>query len=201
MSEIFSISNIIEALIYALIGPISLVFIGLLVHYLDLFLTGLIAGLSNNTIAFIIRNYITYPGTVHHELAHAVFATLSGAKVVKINLIPRGTQLGSVEFETRGNIFQKSIQLSLSAIAPVICGAISIFLMLRFIFPMCYLTWHYISFAYILISIFFHMTMSTQDIKNFIKGFPACILILFIIFLFVKPDLYMIAQSIHAINS
>ncbi|XME04571.1 hypothetical protein QYZ88_018950 (plasmid) [Lachnospiraceae bacterium C1.1] len=201
MTEIFSTSNIIEALAYALIGPVVLILIGLVIHYLDLILTGAIARATNSTIAFIFRNYLTYFGTVHHELAHALFAFVTGAKVLRINLIPRGTKLGSVEFETRGNIFFKSIQLSLSAIAPVIFGAVSMFIMIYAILPKCSLAWHYILFVYIFISIFFHMTMSTQDINNFLKGFPICLLILFVIFLFIKPDFYAIFDNIRSVLS
>ena len=201
MSEIFSSTNIIEAVVYALMGPVVLVFLGLLIHYLDLLLTGAIAKATNNTVAFIFRNYLTYPGTVHHELAHALFAFITGAKVLRINLIPRGNRLGSVEFETRGNIFMKAVQLSLSAVAPVICGAVSMFLMIYFILPNCSIAWHYLLFIYIFISIFFHMTMSTQDIRNFLKGFPVCMLILFVIFLFVKPDFYGILQRLQAMRA
>lgn len=201
MSEIFSSQNLIESAVYAISGPVVLVVLGLLIHWIDLTLTGAIARITNSSIAFVFRNYLTYPGTVHHELAHALLAFITGARVLRINLIPHGNRLGSVEFEPRGNIILRSIQLSLSAVAPVICGAASMFMMLYLILPKCSLAWHYVLFIYIFVSIFFHMTMSTQDTRNFLKGFPVCMLILFVIFLFVKPDFYALFQRIQAMRA
>ena len=198
MTDLFSTANMIESAKYAIAVPVILVVLGLIIHFLDSFLTDLIARVTNSAVAFIIRNYLTYPGTIHHELSHALFVLITGAKLEKINLIPKGTMLGSVEFRTRGNFIQKSIQLSLSAIAPVICGATSLILMIYAVLPHCREVWHYILFIYIFISIFFHMTMSTQDIVNFLKGFPICLLILFIIFLFFKPDLGSMLALIRA---
>ena len=68
MYEIFSSENLLEALLYALISPALLVLLGLLIHYIDLFITNALAGITNRTAAFVFRNYLTYPGTVHHEL-------------------------------------------------------------------------------------------------------------------------------------
>ncbi len=203
MYTVFSSANLIEAVKYAVATPVILVVIGLIIHFIDSFLTNLIAKVTNATIAFFIRNYLTYPGTVHHELSHALLILLTGAKLIRINLLPRGNTLGSVDFQTRGNFILKSMQLSLSALAPVICGTTSLCLMIYAVWPNCNTAWHYLLFFYIFISIFFHMTMSTQDILNFLKGFPICLLILFIIFLFVRPDIASILsrfQPFSAVN-
>ena len=44
--------------------------------------------------------------------------------------------------------------------------------------------------GYLFISIFFHMNMSTQDIKNAWKGMPLSIVICYLIFLFSKINLF-----------
>lgn len=133
-------------------------------------------------LADFILNRLTFLGTVHHELSHALFAVITGAKVTKIDLFhPSGCVLGKVSMYTRGNAIIKSIQLTMSAIAPMICGSITLYIMYSYFSVNKVVGWKLAVIIYIMTSIFLHMTMSTQDIKNAIKGLPVCSLIIFVI--------------------
>lgn len=118
-------------------------------------------------------NWVTFIGVVHHELAHALFAFLTGAKITEVHLFkPEGKTLGSVTYISRGNIVFKSIQRTLTSIAPVICGCFSsyglAYLLLNFSIPV----WGRGLIFYTLISIITHMSMSKQDVKVMLKGVP-----------------------------
>ncbi len=175
----------------ALLIPVLIFGLGLIVEGFGNLLTAVISLFFGGSVAFFVRNRLTFIGTVHHELAHALFATLSGAKVTKIELFHvRGNQLGCVEFYTRGNVVIQALQMTLSSIAPVICGGISLCLLTWVWRYHCIEEWHYILTGYLFISIFFHMNMSTQDIKNAWKGMPLSIVICYLIFLFSKINLF-----------
>lgn len=174
-------------LIYAVIETL-LIFIlvlaaGFIINLFNTVITNLLATVIGQVPAFILRNYLTYPGTVHHELSHALIAFLTGAKVLRINLFPKGNALGSVELEPRGNLFLRSLQLSLSAIAPVLLGVSSLVLLMRFVLNNLGEVWQYILFWYFFISILLHMSMSGADYANFFKGFLPSALVIFFVFL------------------
>lgn len=168
----------------ALLIPAVIFALGLLVEWVGNLFAKLLAKFIGADAAFFIRNRLTFIGTVHHELAHALFALISGAKVTKVELFRvRGEQLGCVEFYPRGTAFTKAIQMTLASIAPVICGSISLCVISWFWRYRCTAIWQYILLAYLFISIFFHMNMSTQDVKNAIKGMPLTIVICYLVFL------------------
>ena len=54
---------------------------GLLIRLVADGLTALLGLAIGRAPAFTVRNYLTYPGVVHHELAHALFAWIAGARV------------------------------------------------------------------------------------------------------------------------
>ncbi len=133
--------------------------------------------------AFWIRNYLTFPGTIHHELSHALLALLTGARVTKISFFPKGNTLGHVDITTRGLPVLQSLQLSLSAVAPVLCGAATESLLWHYAVPLCSELWQIILLAYLMISILFHMTMSDQDLRNFRKGFLSTVAAIYLVLL------------------
>lgn len=133
-----------------------------------------------STLTKFIANYLTFIGTVHHELSHAIIAFCTGAKVTKIELFyPSGPTLGKVSFIPRGNRITKSIQLTLSAIAPVILGCVTEYLLIKYAIANSTGIITTVIIYYLILSIFLHMTMSKQDIKNAIKGLPICTLLIF----------------------
>ena len=158
------------ALVYAVLVPLVLWAVGLIVHGVSALLTNILAVVTGPSLAFVARNYLTYIGTVVHELSHALFAVLTGAKVTRITLVPHGATLGSVDFVPRGPRFFKGLQLSLTSIAPTVVGAAAIIFLFIKVYPLLTLTWHYILFWYLAVSILFHMNLSPQDLKNFSRG-------------------------------
>lgn len=173
-----------------LLVPVMIFGIGLIIEWVGNIITSFFAMIFGGKIAFFIRNRLTFIGTVHHELAHALFAFLAGAKVTKIELFHvRGNQLGCVEFYPRGNAFTKAIQMTLSSIAPVICGAVSLCALSWVWRYCCNVEWHFVLNGYLMISIFLHMNMSSQDIKNAWKGMPLTMLICYIVFYITKISL------------
>lgn len=174
----------------ALLIPAVIFAVGLLVEWFSNMITSVLAAFLGGRAAFFIRNRLTFPGTVHHELAHAFFAVLSGAKVTKVELFHvRGEQLGCVEFYPRGNAFTKALQMTLASIAPVVCGTGSLCVLFWLWRVQCVELWHNILVGYAGISILFHMNMSTQDIKNAWKGMPFTILLCYGIFYFTKINM------------
>lgn len=174
----------------AMLIPAAIFAVGLLVEWFGNLLTVLLSYLFGKKAAFIIRNRLTFIGTVHHELAHALFASVSGAKVTKIELFHvRGNQLGCVEFYPRGNVVIRAVQMTLASIAPVLCGALSLSVIFWIFTSFPLEIWQIIVLGYLFISIFFHMNMSTQDVKNAWKGIPVTIIIGYFIFLFTDINL------------
>ena len=82
------------AAIDVLICWIAFLVIGKLIDFLSGVMISLLAIPLGPTVAFYMGNYLTFIGTVHHEFSHALVALLTGARVTRISLIPRGMQLG-----------------------------------------------------------------------------------------------------------
>lgn len=139
----------------------------------------------NPKLAYFICNYLTFIGVIHHELAHALLGFVTGAKIVKINLFkPQGNTLGSVEMYNRGNFFIRSIQMTFTSVAPLICGGLSILLLYTTILPSVSNPLVLILLWYVIVSIALHMTMSLADLKCFVKGsYGVCLLILIVCYI------------------
>lgn len=122
--------------------------------------------------AYWIETKFTFIGVILHEMAHALMAVITGAKVVKVNLFnitPRGRELGSVDVACCGPSWLKSIQKVLIGMAPIISG-----------FALLYLlndievdgALKIIGLIYLKFSIAFHMDMSAEDRSVFMSGVP-----------------------------
>lgn len=173
----------IQALILTVITLILIVIVGCILNKLKNILIGILTKTFGVGIAIFVANKLTFIGTIHHELAHALFAFCTGAKVTKIELFhPHGNTLGHVEYRVRGNKIMQSIQHTMSAIAPMVCGIITETILYIKVLPKCVDVWQYILLAYTMISILLHMTMSDQDIKMMLKGLPACTLLMYIVY-------------------
>lgn len=175
--------DIIASLIFVVISMTMVVVIGSFVNYLEqLQMRGLSKFIGDRGAEFIC-NRLLFPGTVVHELSHAFFATISGAKVTKIRcftLFSKDT-LGYVEFGTRGGALKRSFQLSFTSCAPTVMGCVWIFVILK-VLRMPDLNFaSQAGLVYLLISIADHMSMSSVDVKNYIKG---GILLFFVFFVF-----------------
>lgn len=173
----------------AVLVPCVIFLMGAVIELAGKVFAAMLARMFGEKTAFFIMNRFTFLGTVHHELAHALFAFLSGAKVTKVEVFRvRGKQLGCVEFYTRGNAVTKAVQMTLASIAPVVCGTMSLFVLSLLWLRYCTQIWHYVLVFYFFISIFIHMNMSAQDIKNAVKGLPLTIAVCYVIFLVLGFD-------------
>lgn len=177
----YLLTSIINTIFFVLIIPM----IGYVIGFVIKVLVSFIAKIFGRGFALFVANYLSFVGVVHHELSHALFAFVSGAKINKISLFhPEGQSLGKVELTPRGNFITRSIQLTLSAIAPVVMGTVTEYLLFTYAWPSLTEFWQKILLIYIMVSIFLHMTMSSADIKNALKGLPFCALIIFVVVYF-----------------
>lgn len=169
----------IHNLLIAIAITLSIIVIGLIVNELEKVQIRLVSKLFGNKIAYFICNYLTFPGIIIHELSHALFASMSGAKVTKVKLISfkRDGQLGYVQYITRGNKIIQSLQKSWSSAAPTIVGMLLELFLLYLLRNKGDLSWIII---YLMISIGDHMSMSKQDIKNCLSG---CWSVAFIVYI------------------
>ena len=159
--------------------------IGVIISDLAGMIGRILAVLIGGRVAFIFRNYLTWPGTVHHEFSHALMAFLTGAKVKRISLIPRGQALGQVEYSPRGGRILQAIQMSLSSIAPILCGMVTETFLIMKLLPLCDIWWKYAVLAYFVVSIFLHMTLSREDMINLRNGLIPTVFVLYCVFLII----------------
>ena len=141
--------------------------------------------------AIFVMNNLTFTGTIHHELSHALVAFLTGAKVRKVELFKpdkEANTLGKVVFTPRGPLVLKSIQIGLTSVAPIIFVGTTSTLLIQLLnnYKATMVGWQTGIILYVITSILIHMRMSKQDIKNYIKVTPVLDIIIFIIIYIVK---------------
>lgn len=174
--------DIIVSFLFTIIVLSVVLIIGRLIDMISSFLLGFLSRVFTPSIANIVINRLTFPGTILHELSHAFAIWLTGGKIVKIKLFEFGTpHLGHVEFCIRGSKFKQALQLSLGSCAPVLFGLLYEYILIRivFLYPLSVLSrcllW------YLIISILVHMSMSKSDLKNYFFGlisvFPTVMLL------------------------
>lgn len=185
-------SLIWEACLNALFLIILLMCFGRILDGITNMICLLLSSLLGSMFAYLVYNIGTFIGTIHHELSHAFLAFLTGAKITKLNLYKfdkTSNTLGSVEFITRGPVILQSIQLCLSAVAPVFVGFITLVGMLVYYSYGRIVGYYNILYWYVFVSILCHMRLSAQDIKMAVKGLPICYTILVILFYYMNWDL------------
>ena len=130
-----------------------------------------LARLVGHRFECFFSNYALFVGVIIHELSHAFFALITGAKVVEVALFkPENGSLGHVVYQSRGNTFARALQSSFSSCAPVVVGLVLCGLMITKVFPILTVSWQWILAIYLFISIAFHMNMSKVDIKVYFSG-------------------------------
>lgn len=175
-------SKIFMALISTLILPVLVGLVGIILGSITGAIGELLSGIVGYGVADFIMNNLSFVGTMHHELSHALFAFVTGANVTKIELYnPKEGSLGSVSYYTCGNIFYRSLQCVLASVAPVVCGYFSLNLIIHKLYPLATVLWQKCAILYLIFSIFVHMTMSPQDIKVALKGLPVTLIVLFVV--------------------
>lgn len=181
-------ADAVFSLIFTAILMLSVVLIGFAIGRFDEFLIDFTAKATGRGIAGFILNRVMFVGTIHHELSHALFAVMTGAKVTKIRCITLFSKdrLGYVEFYVCGGKVKQAIQLALTSCAPVMTGLLTVPLLAivsaRVIMPV----WGHILIAYCALSILCHMSMSPQDLKLYGKGAVFVFPMLFVIVMCVR---------------
>ena len=190
-------SYLFIAIMSALLIPVLFILLGKVLDLITLAIASVVSDSLGPELTLFILNNLTFIGTVHHELAHALLAFLTGAKIVRIDLYnPDDHTLGKVEYYTRGGFIIRSLQQTLSSIAPVFCGFLTINILLYVIFPYANAIWQKVILIYLVISVFIHMTLSNQDIKVALMGLPVVLPIIFIIVYINKFDVFIYLSKV-----
>ena len=131
------VNKILQAATFEGVMFLIIPILGVIVEYIIVRgLRKMIAGLTSVSTEYYFSNYVLFFGVVVHELSHALFALITGAKITKIVLFkPDNGSLGHVEFQTRGDAFSRALQLSVSACAPVVVGSILLTALIFKVFP------------------------------------------------------------------
>jgi hypothetical protein len=176
-------SRIFHAVISTFIVLIIAPLIGLIIDRVTRLITRAIATFTSSKIANCIMIYVFFFGTVHHELAHAILAWITGARVDKVELFhPKNGTLGSVQFTPRKGLILGSIERVLASSAPITCGFITLTALINYLHTNSPQGVVKGIIYYLIISIFVHMRMSKEDISVYVKGLCVVSIILLVIF-------------------
>ena len=107
--------------------PLIIIFVGKTLDFIIKVLSKSVSILFGNKVSYNLLFYWTFIGVIHHELSHALFGFLSGARIIEMNLYKpnkKTGELGHVVSVPRGNIFFQGLQKALVSIAPVVMGFI-----------------------------------------------------------------------------
>ncbi len=157
--------------IFTVAAVFSIIIVGFIMNGIEKLQLKLLSKIFNTRVALFVCNYLTIAGTIIHECAHALFAILSGAKVVDISFLDKEEDyLGHVSYITSDIILLGAIQHTLIACAPVIVGLVAEYFLLKAIFYGHYSIWIDILLWYLVVSIVDHMSMSDIDRGHYFQG-------------------------------
>ena len=163
----------------AILAPVV---VGLLLFALERLQVAVLKGI-NYDFAYFFVNFLTFPGTFVHEMAHLCFAVITGAEVHEICMFENEDgRLGHISYSVRGPWFMRAVQHSLTAVAPTIVGLVLGVVLLRVIFSGGLSLWANIGLWYLVISLVDHSTMSDADLEHYFQGVWIFIVPLFAFF-------------------
>ncbi len=143
-----------------------------------------------------VANTLTFPGVCYHELSHALFAFITGAKIKKIVLYQKKSKhLGYVEMVPRGPLPLRWLQLSFSACAPVISGLLGEGAILYVFRKVPLPVWAYFVLGFLFFCLLLHMEMSGADIKGYLKGILFFFVFFFLIAMVVLKNMDIVPPS------
>lgn len=158
------------SLIYSFL---STVFFLLIIAFMQIIVDGikriirkLLSIFLGSKLSIFILNYGTFIGTIHHELSHAIFALLTGAKIVSAKLFTINKyKLGSVTYRLRGNILSKAIQQTIVSMAPLLTALPTSYMLYKYGYKATDSRMLHIIIIYIIASIILQSSMSDKDIR------------------------------------
>lgn len=182
------LKTILIAFIMAVITCVSVIIIGAGIEKIQKLEIKLLMHFMSPKKALFIADRLTFPGTMLHEIAHALIAWITGAVIQKIKLLTffDAHRLGYVYFCPRGNRVQQYFQLSIVSCAPVLLGMIELNVIYSIYTSIIAPLWLQILLIYLFISILNHMTMSTADVKNYCRGLIVVLPVVFLVFYFIR---------------
>lgn len=196
--------------------------VGLLCDLLSTLVMSLLSGLLGPVI-YLGWSTLFLPGIIMHELSHAAFLALCGARINDIvvredtehplTLYRRGdlepayncatNRAGHVSYSRRGPYVIQSLQRVLGAIAPTVVGVVCMVVLYGFIVTYCTIWWQYVIFVYLFICALMGSAMSIVDIADMGPGLPVIMAILYVIFLITGFDAisYIPVQYLDALRA
>ena len=170
------------SIILTLVVIIAPVIVGLLLYGLERAQIEVI-GSVNRDFAYFFVNFVTFPGTFVHEMAHLCFGVITGAEVNEICMFENdGERLGHIRYRTRGPWFMEAVQHALTAVAPTVVGFAFGYYLLQLIFSGTFSGLACIGLWYLVISLIDHSTMSETDLEHYFQGVWIFIVPLFLFF-------------------
>lgn len=166
---------------------VLLIFIGMCIAIQALRKLTLQIVVQNQSVRFasLYDTKITFIGVIHHEIGHALLAILTGAKVLKIQLIKRGDRLGAVYFRPRGPKLIRDIQMTIVQIGPILFGSCQLLLISMYIQKneslLNFRNWIFWVLMLVIQQIVYHMQLQKQDIRNLMKGVVPQAIILYLV--------------------
>lgn len=164
--------GICDAVFFTVVFYGGILLVGFLMNLLEQFFIKGLTKAFNAKVALFICNRITWLGVVIHEYSHAFFGYLFGAKITKVRTLEvfKGNELGHVEFVTQGNAMHQAFQFTFIACAPTLVGLILLYLFIFVLWVNVVFFWQYIIYSFVIFAIICHMSMSSVDVKHYVKG-------------------------------
>lgn len=182
------LKTILISFVMSILTCVSVIIIGAGIEKIQKLEIKLLMHFMSPKKALFIADRLTFPGTMLHEIAHALIAWTTGAVIQKIKLLTffDAHRLGYVYFCPRGNKVQQYFQLSIVSCAPVLLGMIELNIIYGIYTSIIAPLWLQILLIYLFISILNHMTMSTADVKNYCRGLIVVLPVVFLVFYFIR---------------
>ena len=166
-------ANLVASGIVTFIVIFSVIIIGAIANKIEQWQMRFLGRFFKPKTVMFMCNYLTCVGTVLHELAHATMGWMMGAEITGIRVLEINREdgrLGHVNFKTKGKKLQQKYQIVFISCAPVISGCLLVYLLFKAVlYGGLDIGWRLVGWYYI-ISIIDHMSMSSVDIKNYVKG-------------------------------
>ncbi len=210
-------SALLIALYATLLLPLALVAVGLVV--------GALTSVVDSVLSVVLGPLIYrgggtlfLPGVIMHELAHAVFLFVTGAKIGAIVVRAdsrhpwtlyrlRGVPLsdgasrhctGYVLFSLRGPFLLKSFQRVLGSAAPTVVGILCMGGIVGLAITYCTTWWQYVICIYLFVCALNGSGMSTLDVKDMLPGLPVCLIVVYVVLLVTQCDPFAAYPAIEA---